>query len=50
MNFSNSTAIITGGAGLLGRTYTGILLDAGVKVIIIDKKIDLKKITKLIKK
>lgn len=50
MNFSNSTAIITGGAGLLGRTYTGILLDAGVQVIIIDKKIDLKKITKLIKK
>lgn len=50
MNFANSTAIITGGAGLLGRTYTSALLEMGAKVIIMDKKIDQEKIQKLIKK
>jgi NAD(P)-dependent dehydrogenase (short-subunit alcohol dehydrogenase family) len=50
INLEKSTAIITGGGGLLGRTYTATLLEAGAKVIIIDKKIDENKIKKLIKK
>jgi NAD(P)-dependent dehydrogenase (short-subunit alcohol dehydrogenase family) len=49
-NLEKSTAIITGGGGLLGRMYTATLLEAGAKVIIIDKKIDENKIKKLIKK
>ena len=49
-NLEKSTAIITGGGGLLGRMYTATLLKAGAKVIIIDKKIDENKIKKLIKK
>jgi NAD(P)-dependent dehydrogenase (short-subunit alcohol dehydrogenase family) len=49
-NLEKSTAIITGGGGLLGRIYTATLLEAGAKVIIIDKKIDENKIEKLIKK
>ena len=50
INFKKSTAIITGGGGLLGRIYTATLLEAGAKVVIIDKKIDEDKIKKLIKK
>ena len=50
VNLEKSTAIITGGGGLLGRIYTATLLKAGAKVIIIDKKIDENKIKKLIKK
>ena len=50
VNLEKSTAIITGGGGLLGRIYTATLLKAGAKVIIIDKKIDENKIRKLIKK
>lgn len=50
IDFSKSTAIITGGAGLLGRTYAAALLETGAQVIIIDKKIDSKKIIKLIKR
>ena len=50
VNLEKTTAIITGGGGLLGRTYTATLLEAGAKVIIIDKKIDENKIKKLIKK
>ena len=50
INLSKSTAIVTGGAGLIGRAYTATLLEAGAQVIIIDKKIDSKKILKLIKK
>lgn len=50
MDLSRSTAIITGGAGLLGRVYTATLLEAGANVIIIDKKIESKKIYKQIKK
>ena len=50
VNLEKSTAIITGGGGLLGRIYTATLLEAGAKVIIIDKKIDENKIEKLIKK
>ncbi len=49
VNLEKSTAIITGGGGLLGRIYTATLLKAGAKVIIIDKKIDENKIRKLIK-
>ena len=49
MDLSGTTAIITGGAGLLGRTYTAALLEIGAEVIIIDKKIDSKNIQKLIK-
>ena len=49
-NLEKSTAIITGGGGLLGRMYTATLLKAGAKVIIIDKKIDENKIKTLIKK
>jgi len=49
-SLEKSTAIITGGGGLLGRMYTATLLKAGAKVIIIDKKIDENKIKKLIKK
>lgn len=48
INLSNSTAIITGGGGLIGRIYTATLLEAGAQVIIIDKKIDSKRILKLI--
>ena len=50
VNLEKSTAIITGGGGLLGRTYAATLLEAGAKVIIIDKKIDENKIKKMIKK
>ena len=50
IDLSHKTAIITGGAGLIGRTYTISLLEAGAQVIIIDKKIDSKNILKLIKK
>ncbi len=50
VNLEKSTAIITGGGGLLGRTYAATLLEAGAKVIIIDKKIDENKIKKIIKK
>jgi len=50
IDLSHNTAIVTGGAGLIGRTYTASLLEAGAQVIIIDKKIDSKNILKLIKK
>ena len=50
INLTKYTAIITGGSGLLGRVYTGALLEAGAKVIIIDKKIEKSKTFKLIKK
>jgi len=49
INLTKSTAIITGGGGLLGRVYTATLLEAGAKVIIIDKKIDEDRICKIIK-
>ena len=50
IDLSRSTAIITGGAGLLGRVYTATLLEAGANVIIIDKKIESKKILKQFRK
>ena len=49
IDLSHSTAIITGGAGLLGRIYTATLLEAGAQVIIIDKKTESEKTFKLIK-
>jgi len=49
-DLTKSTAIITGGCGLLGRVYTATLLEAGAQVIIIDKKIEVEKTLKLIKK
>lgn len=49
IDLSQKTAIVTGGAGLLGRIYTVALLKAGAKVIIIDKKICKKNILKQIK-
>jgi len=49
-DLTKSTAIITGGCGLLGRVYTATLLKAGAQVIIIDKKIEVEKTLKLIKK
>ncbi len=49
-NLSGTTAIITGGAGLIGRTYAGALLQAGSYVIILDKKFNKKNIIELLKK
>lgn len=49
-DLSKSTAIITGGAGLLGRVYTSSLLNAGAKVFVIDKKIIIKKTVSLLRK
>ena len=49
-DLSKKTAIITGGAGLLGRVYTSSLLNAGAKVFVIDKKIIIKKIVSLLRK
>ena len=39
LDLSNKTAIVTGGAGILGRTYCVALLKSGAKVVILDKKI-----------
>ena len=50
LDLSKSTAIITGGAGLLGRVYTSSLLNAGAKVFVIDKKIIIKKTVSLLRK
>lgn len=44
LDLSQQTAIITGGAGLLGKVYVSALLECGAKVIVIDKKINKKKI------
>ena len=35
-NLKDTLAIITGGAGLLGRQHTEALLDAGSNVIVLD--------------
>jgi NAD(P)-dependent dehydrogenase (short-subunit alcohol dehydrogenase family) len=40
VDLSGKTAIITGGAGLLGRVYASTLLENGAKVIALDKKIN----------
>ena len=49
-DLTGKTAIITGGAGLIGRVYASALLQSGSNVIILDKKIDKIKLTELIKK
>ena len=49
-DLSNKTAIITGGAGLIGRVYTSALLQSGSNVIILDRKINKTKLTESIKK
>ena len=49
LDLSNKTAIVTGGAGILGRTYSSALLKSGARVIILDKKIDEKKLVKQLK-
>ena len=38
-DLTDKTAIITGGAGLIGRVYASALLQSGSNVIILDKKI-----------
>ena len=38
LDLSNTTSIITGGAGMLGRQYTAALLQCGSQVIILDNK------------
>ena len=49
-DLTHKTAIITGGAGMIGRVYTSALLQSGANVIILDKKINKKKIIELLKK
>jgi len=49
-DLTGKTAIITGGAGLIGRVYASALLQSGSNVIILDKKINKIKLTELIKK
>jgi len=51
-NFSlkNQVAIITGGNGLLGSTYSYGLHEAGAKIIVLDKKINKNKFFNFIKK
>jgi len=49
LNLTKQTAIITGGAGLLGQVYTASLLEAGAKVIVIDKIIEKTKFFQLLK-
>jgi len=44
LDLSKQTAIITGGAGLLGKVYSAALLECGAKIIILDKKINRKKL------
>lgn len=49
IDLSQRTALITGGAGLLGLTYASALLQSGAKVIIMDKKIQKNSILRQIK-
>ena len=49
-DLTDTTAIITGGAGLIGRVYVGALLHYGVNVIILDKKIHRTKLIEILKK
>ena len=49
-DLSEKTAIITGGAGLIGRVYTSALLQSGSNVIVLDRKINKTKLIESIKK
>ena len=49
-NLSNQTAIITGGAGLIGGVYVSALLQSGANVIIFDKKFNKTKFLEQLKK
>ena len=50
LKLDGKTAIVTGGAGLIGQVYTSTLLKNGAKVILLDKKIDQKNISNKLKK
>ena len=50
LDFTNKVAVITGGAGLLGRTYASSIAECGADVYIFDKKVDEKKTRELIRK
>jgi NAD(P)-dependent dehydrogenase (short-subunit alcohol dehydrogenase family) len=50
LKLDGKTAIVTGGAGLIGQVYTSTLLKNGVNVILLDKKIDEKNILNELKK
>ena len=49
-DLSDTTSIITGGAGMLGRQYTTALLQCGSNVIILDNKTSKKNLIDLLKK
>ena len=49
-DLSNTTSIITGGAGMLGRQYTAALLQCGSNVIVLDNKSLGKNFLNLLKK
>jgi len=49
-DLSDTTAIVTGGAGMLGRQYTAALLQCGSNVIILDNKSLSKNFLNLLKK
>ena len=50
LKLDGKTAIVTGGAGLIGQVYTSTLLKNGANVILLDKKIDEKNILNKLKK
>ena len=50
LDLSDTTALITGGAGMLGRQYTAALLKCGSNVIILDNKSSKKNLVTLLKK
>ena len=50
LKLDGKTAIVTGGAGLIGQVYTSTLLKNGANVILLDKKIDEKNILNELKK
>ena len=50
VDLTDKTAIITGGAGMIGRVYTSALLQSGANVIVLDKKINKKNLIELLKK
>ena len=50
LKLDGKTAIVTGGAGLIGQVYTSTLLKNGANVILLDKKINEKNILNKLKK